>query len=250
MGKRRSKNKVSSRKSGSKGFFQKLLILTGFTVVIFLAISTLRSVQTDTKTAFCANAISCIKDLTGKFEENQNKATFLGKTVSIPNKLAMEEGQKQDNVLGDNNLSKKIYVDLTTQRLFALENGKVVYDFPVSTGKWYPTPTGTFHIWVKLRYTRMAGGNPDIGTYYNLPNVPYVMFFNNDEVSKSQGFSIHGAYWHNNFGHPMSHGCVNMKIEDAEKIYNWATPTTNGSITYATNDPGTEVTIYGQTPNE
>ena len=65
------------------------------------------------------------------------------------------------------------------------------------------------------------------------------------------GYSIHGAYWHNNFGHPMSHGCVNMKTEDAEQIYNWANPPTEGNTTYATKEnPGTEVVIYGTAPTE
>ena len=61
----------------------------------------------------------------------------------------------------------------------------------------------------------MTGGSKALGTYYNLPNVPYVMYY-------YQGYGIHGAYWHNNFGHPMSHGCVNMKPEEAGIVFNWA----------------------------
>jgi hypothetical protein len=75
------------------------------------------------------------------------------------------------------------------------------------------------------------------------------MFYYNDEVSKGQGYSIHGAYWHNNFGYPMSHGCVNMRPEDAEKIYNWVDPVTDGRITYASEqNPGTIVTVHGKAP--
>jgi len=54
-----------------------------------------------------------------------------------------------------------------------------------------------------------------IGPGYNLPNVPWVMYF-------YDGYAIHGTYWHHNFGHPMSHGCINMTIPDAHWLYNWA----------------------------
>jgi len=81
----------------------------------------------------------------------------------------------------------------------------------------------------------MEGGSQALGTYYNLPNVPHIMYFYNESVPKWQGYGIHGAYWHNNFGNPMSHGCVNMQLGDAEALYNWA-------------DVGTRVIIYGSTP--
>jgi lipoprotein-anchoring transpeptidase ErfK/SrfK len=77
------------------------------------------------------------------------------------------------------------------------------------------------------------------------------MYFYNDENSKTAGYSLHGAYWHNNFGHPMSHGCVNISVENAGKLYYWANPPTTSNTTYATNEnPGTLVTIYGQAPAE
>ncbi len=145
---------------------------------------------------------------------------------------------------------KRIYVDLNKQRLYAYEGSKVAFDFPVSTGKWNPTPTGDFRIWIWLRYTRMTGGNPGIGTYYDLPNVPYTMYFANSVTPKAWGYSLHGAYWHNNFGHPMSHGCVNMRIEDAGKIFYWTNPNAE-NVSYASKEtPGTLITIYGITPKE
>ena len=95
----------------------------------------------------------------------------------------------------------------------------------------------------------MKGGNKLLGTYYDLPNVPSTMYFYNAEVPKSRGYGIHGAYWHNNFGHPMSHGCVNMRTVDAEKLYHWVSPDAKGNVTLATNeDPGTTITIYGKAP--
>lgn len=126
--------------------------------------------------------------------------------------------------------NKRVEVSLTSQRLYAYEGNTVVYDFPISSGKpWWPTPTGTFKPWTKLRYDRMIGGSKAAGTYYNLPNVPHVVYF-------YQGYAIHGAYWHNNFGHPMSHGCINVSPANMALLYPW--------IEYST-----PITIYGQAPS-
>lgn len=173
----------------------------------------------------------------------------MGQIVTIPAEVAMEPDTK--TVLGDTSSDKHIYIDLSTQRLYAKEGDRTVYEFLISSGKWGKTPTGNFTTWIKLRATRMQGGNPAIGTYYNLPNVPYVMYFYNSDIPKWRGYGIHGTYWHNNFGHPMSHGCINMKTEEARLLYDWANPPTEGYTTYADADsPGTPITIYGQAPNE
>jgi hypothetical protein len=90
----------------------------------------------------------------------------------------------------------------------------------------------------------MSGGDKAKNTYYYLPNVPFVMYF-------YQGFGLHGAYWHNNFGHPMSHGCVNMAIPDAEKIFYWVGPVLpeGASVVNSTKDnPGTRVVVRGVAP--
>ncbi|KKQ65541.1 MAG: hypothetical protein US86_C0010G0015 [Candidatus Daviesbacteria bacterium GW2011_GWA2_38_24] len=117
---------------------------------------------------------------------------------------------------------KRVEVDLTNQRLYAYDGNTLIYNFPISSGKpWWPTPTGEFRGWIKLKSTRMVGGSKQYGTYYNLPNVPYVIYFENSRFPRS-GYAIHGAYWHNNFGVPMSHGCVNLRPSDSEKIFNWA----------------------------
>lgn len=196
----------------------------------------------------CANSISCIKDLSGAYEPGQ-EGVFLGKNVVPPSYMADKSSQKP--VLGVSTEEKHIFVDLATQTLTAYEGGKLIYTFPVSTGKWGRTPTGDFRIWVKLRNTRMSGGNTALGTYYNLPNVPYTMYFSGESASRDMGYSIHGAYWHNNFGYPMSHGCVNMRPIDAQKIYDWADPPTEDNTTYASSEnQGTLVTIFGQPPSE
>ncbi len=195
----------------------------------------------------CANSISCTGDLSGK-REGDNKGIFMGRKVTAPN--LSDKLTDDEPVLGDATGNKHIYVDLTHQKLYAYDGNTRVFDFDVSTGKWHPTPTGTFRIHVWLRYTRMTGGDPAIGTYYDLPNVPFTMYFGNDDIPWYWGYSLHGAYWHNNFGHPMSHGCVNMRIEDAEKMYYW-TNSQAGDVTYETKDnPGTLITIYGIAPSE
>lgn len=152
------------------------------------------------------------------------------------------------------NLNKRIEVDLTNQKVYAFEGNDLVYAFTISSGKWYPTPTGEFTIWAKVRSQKMSGGNKSIGTYYYLPNVPYVMFFSNNDISKMRGFSFHGTYWHDNFGHPMSHGCVNMKTADAKILYEWVNPPVVDPSSWSTladaTNPGTRVIIYGQTPRE
>ncbi|MGD0612031.1 MAG: L,D-transpeptidase family protein [Anaerolineales bacterium] len=113
-----------------------------------------------------------------------------------------------------------IDVNLTEQRLYAYQGNTVVKSFLVSTGIWlYPTVTGQFHIYVKYLYTDMVGPG------YDLPNVPYTMYF-------YRGYGIHGTYWHHNFGHPMSHGCVNMYTPDAQWMYYWASVGTLVNIHY------------------
>jgi len=140
---------------------------------------------------------------------------------------------QSENVLGDSTLPKRIEVDLTNQHLYAFENDQLVFDYTISSGTWNRTPTGTFKIWAKIRSQKMSGGSKEKGTYYYLPNVPYILFFYNEKTPKKVGYSIHGTYWHDNFGVPMSHGCVNMRTPEAEQIYKWA-------------DMDTPIVIYGK----
>lgn len=146
---------------------------------------------------------------------------------------------------------KRVEIDLTNQKLSAFEGDAKTYEFTVSTGKqWWPTPTGTFKPWIKLRFKTMTGGSKYYGTYYYLPNVPYTIFLFNNSVAKWRGYAIHGTYWHNNFGHPMSHGCINLTISDAEKLYYWIEPEKEGiSLNLSEIGSATPVIIYGTTPS-
>ncbi|MFI5240869.1 MAG: L,D-transpeptidase [Microgenomates group bacterium] len=197
----------------------------------------------------CANSLSCKESLELNVE-NEVAGVFNGQPVNPP-KVNLTEKKSSTDVLGETETDgeKHIYVDLTTQTLSAYQGDVLFMQVPVSTGKWGKTPTGEFTIWEKVRATKMSGGSG--ADYYYLPNVPFVMFFSNDKVAAGRGFSLHGAYWHNNFGHTMSHGCVNMRIVDAEKLYHWANPETGSkNITLSdTDNPGTKVTIYGESSN-
>lgn len=143
--------------------------------------------------------------------------------------------QVSESILGDSDTSstKRIEVNLTTQTLSAFENDRLVFTYLISSGTWNRTPTGIFKIWAKVRSQKMSGGSKELGTYYYLPNVPYILFFYNENIPKKVGYSIHGTYWHSNFGTPMSHGCINMKTPEAEQIYNFA-------------DKDTPIIIYGK----
>jgi lipoprotein-anchoring transpeptidase ErfK/SrfK len=113
-----------------------------------------------------------------------------------------------------------IDVDLSQQRVYAYEGDTIVNSFLVSTGTWQtPTVTGSYKVWIKLRSTSMTGPG------YYLPNVPYVMYF-------YKGYGLHGTYWHNNFGTPMSHGCVNLTIPDAAWLYDFSAVGTVVNVHY------------------
>lgn len=113
-----------------------------------------------------------------------------------------------------------IDVDLSQQRVYAYAGDTVVNSFVVSTGTWQtPTVTGKYKVWVKLRSAAMSGPG------YYLPDVPYIMYFYGS-------YGLHGTYWHNNFGTPMSHGCVNLTIPDAEWLYNFSSVGTVVNVHY------------------
>jgi len=113
-----------------------------------------------------------------------------------------------------------IDVDLSAQRLTAYEGNTPVRSTLISAGlPRTPTPTGQFRVYVKYASILMSGPG------YYLPNVPYTMYF-------YRNYAIHGAYWHSNFGHPMSHGCINLPTPEAQWLYNWASVGTPVKIHY------------------
>jgi hypothetical protein len=116
---------------------------------------------------------------------------------------------------------KHIDVDLTSQTLTCFETDKAVFTTQVSSGVTglYDTPAGDFNIQVKLPSRNMSTTSRLADDVIPLVGVPWTSFFT------SQGHALHGTYWHNNFGFSMSHGCVNMRNEDALWLFRWSQPT-------------------------
>lgn len=138
----------------------------------------------------------------------------VGDRVLIPDQAmldrAIQERQAEIVRSVNHNGERWIDVDLNAQMVHAYEGDVLVKSFVVSTGRAAtPTVTGQYRIWVKFRYDDMRGPG------YDLKDVPYVMYF-------YKGYGLHGTYWHNNFGTPMSSGCVNLSIEDAAWLYDFA----------------------------
>jgi lipoprotein-anchoring transpeptidase ErfK/SrfK len=110
-------------------------------------------------------------------------------------------------------VSRSAVVDLSDQRAYFYQDGKLWRSYLVSTGAvGHATPTGYFRVFAKVPMQDM-GCFP--GAEYCTRNVPWVTYFAPD-------VGFHGTYWHRNFGHVMSHGCVNMPIDVAKYIYDWA----------------------------
>lgn len=134
-----------------------------------------------------------------------------------------------------------IRVDLAEQLVIAYERDKPVRAFVISSGLPHtPTVTGEFRIRTKVRVQTMSGGDPELGNYYSLPNVQWVQYFYED-------YGFHGSYWHDNFGQPMSRGCINMTNADARWLFDWAGPTWDGVTTWmrsTTDNQGTYVIVH------
>ncbi|WP_368738311.1 L,D-transpeptidase family protein [Corallococcus exiguus] len=132
-------------------------------------------------------------------------------------------------------------VDLEAQTLIAYEGDRPVYATLISSGKpGTDTPEGLFRIWVKFAEADMTGSMGKAS--YRVATVPWTMFFEGD-------FALHTAYWHDRFGEPVSHGCINLAPKDARALYGWTTPEvpTGWSMAHAMpDDPGTWVRIRGQ----
>ena len=175
-------------------------------------------------------------DIKSEFIDGAMTGVYNNKEIVIPNEKIKKtlEGEVLAEK-SENASNKKIEIDLSNQKLYVYENGQKIFEFLVSTGTWNRTPTGEFKIWTKIKSQKMSGGSKELGTYYYLPNVPYIMFFYNDQIPKQMGYSTHGTYWHNQFGKPMSHGCINMISEEAKVLYEWA-------------DMDTPIEIYGKMP--
>ena len=131
--------------------------------------------------------------------------------------VLMDEGEKTTWTHGNATNTKHIVVDRATQTLRAYDGDILFMETSVSTElELSPTIAGTFTIYKKTPSRYMQGPLPGFTDVYDLPGVPWNLYFTAD------GAVIHGTYWHDSFGTPYSHGCVNLLPIDARKLYNWA----------------------------
>jgi LysM repeat protein len=142
---------------------------------------------------------------------------YAGMTLTIPDAAPNPNPTTMETSVGvppgpapTPSTGKYIKVMLREQRVYAYQDGQMVHTVLASTGlPGTPTVTGDFKIYLKYTSQLMTGDG------YYLPGVPWVMYF-------YEGYSLHGTYWHHNFGHPMSHGCVNLPTDEALWFFKWA----------------------------
>ncbi len=111
---------------------------------------------------------------------------------------------------------KWIDIDIGDQMLTAYQGDTAVRFFIISSGSsYYPTVTGSFRTYSRTEMQDMSGGSKSAGDYYFQADVPWVQYF-------FEGYAIHGAYRHNRFGTPVGHGCINMRVDESQWLYEWA----------------------------
>ncbi len=133
-----------------------------------------------------------------------------------------------------------ISINLYEQTLAVYENGEMVYATMVSSGLdgWWTQP-GVFQVYKKLANDPMSGAfAADRSDYYYLEDVPWILYYD-------QSRALHGAYWHNGYGYPRSHGCVNLSPVDANWIFNWAEEGTWVYVFDPTGRTPTDPDVYG-----
>ncbi len=154
----------------------------------------------------------CLKQLHGAWEDTY------WVNASVCRRITPEEIEP----IHPDAVDKHVVVDLGYQTLTCYEGDQEVFYTKVTTGgysyqdeKWL-TPVGTHTIWRKLLSTHMSAG-PAVGNY-DVPGIAWTTLFDNN------GAAVHSTYWHNYFGKPMSHGCVNTRPEDAKWVWRWTEP--------------------------
>jgi hypothetical protein len=141
---------------------------------------------------------------------------------------------------------KRMVIDLGRQRLACYEDGTPVFETMIASGTSFlndageevdfSTPFGTYSVQRKRPSRRMQGGRSS-GTPYDVNGVPWVTYFTDT------GAAVHGAYWHNNFGLPRSHGCINVTPDAAKWVYRWSQPYRGYEDEYRWTEPGEMATV-------
>lgn len=165
-------------------------------------------------------------------------------------KVARIDARKPPRKVGED--EKWIDVDLSSQSLVAYIGARPVYATLISSGrvenkrdplKNFETPAGSFRI-ERKHLTHTMDGDTAVDGPYSVEDVPYVMYF-------QLAYALHSAFWHNGFGRPRSHGCINMAPLDAKWLFNWIFPELprGWHVSYPTEgQEGTRLYIRGETP--
>jgi lipoprotein-anchoring transpeptidase ErfK/SrfK len=161
----------------------------------------------NSKTSAYAKEQETVKAQTLETKASEDKVKTLTQNLADKNKKIAD--LKSELTKLSIPAGKFIDINLTTQTLIAFENEAIVKQYVISSGKpGRATPTGSYAITEKYPVRNYIG--PD----YYYPDTKWNMRY--------QGpYLIHSAYWHNDFGKPVSHGCINMKVDEAEWLYNW-----------------------------
>lgn len=216
-----------------------MLLSSTFLIIIFSSGLAVAGRQKGIPFQAACNPLS----FSGEVDFQDKTAFFEGRKINLP-EIALREDSF--SVLSVAHEERWIEIDLSDQRLKAWEGNNLFLETAVSTGlPWWATPEGEFRIWIKLRAAKMEGGSGRY--YYYLPNVPYVMYFENEKIPGWKGYGLHGTYWHDDFGTPRSHGCVNLPTPIARQLYYWVTPSLSKSkwVAQASQaDLGTKVVIH------
>lgn len=136
---------------------------------------------------------------------------------------------------------REIIIQLSQQRLQARRGGRVIKSFAINSGAppAWTTPTGTFWIYKKVLDDHMVGGDPK-GEHWDVNHVPYAQYFND-------AIAIHGAWWAHRFGHPVSHGCI--QLSTSQGPHGPTKKPDNAQWVWDFTDIGTPVIVTGQTPD-
>ncbi|QQG47863.1 MAG: L,D-transpeptidase [Candidatus Woesebacteria bacterium] len=186
------------------------------------------------------------QNFAGNYDSSKNLALYQGYNIKIPKLSDFAQNKEDTQVLADVSPSEKwIEISLSDQKLRAWNGQNLYLEEKISTGGANsPTPKGEFHIWSKLAYSEIKGG---IGSgSYDLPNVPFAMFFEGGGIPSWKGYAINGSYWLKEFGLAQGNGCVNIPVSVAQKLFYWANPSLSQGQTFvraSVDNPGTRVII-------
>jgi lipoprotein-anchoring transpeptidase ErfK/SrfK len=122
---------------------------------------------------------------------------------------------------------KLIHVDIDTQMVTAFEGDKMVLSVRCASGqRGTDTPKGEWRTYHKGPSIHMTNFGDAVANIYNLPGVPWCSFFT------GSGHAFHGTYWHNDYGHPRSNGCVNLPSSVSKWLYRWTSPVVPANVDY------------------